>query len=331
MATISRIQRLLLSLFALPALTFSGPSYGQGAQDYPNRPITLVVPYPAGGIADVGARVLAKELTVRLKQTVLVDNKAGGSGIIGAEFVANAKPDGYTLLSAATGTLILAPVLRENLSYKLDSFDPIYGTQDTPLMIAVRSDTPYKSLADIVAAAKKSPGALTFATIGTGSIHHILAELWQNEAGIKLLHVPYKGAAPGFVDFLGGRIDVMIDYQMQLIPLAKDNRIRILAVAASKRVPALLDVPTFVESGYKSVLASAFGAIVAPAGTPKPIIQKLSDAFEDMFSTPEIQKYVEDRGSQALRLSGDRLSTYLKEEVSKAKQVVEQSKIKLDE
>lgn len=325
--------RLFSRLFALLIVPFlvSESSYAQDHQDYPNRPITLVVPYPAGGIADVGGRVLAKELSVRLKQTVLVDNKAGGSGIIGAEYVANAKPDGYTLLSAATGTLILAPVLRENLSYKLSSFEPIYGTQDTPLMIAVRADTPYKSLADVVAAAKKKPGALTFATIGTGSIHHILAELWQNEAGMKMLHVPYKGAAPGFVDFLGGRIDVMIDYQMQLAPLAKDGRIRILGVAAPARVPALPDVPTFVESGYKSVLASAFGAIVAPAGTPQPIIKKIADAFEDMFKSPEVIKYVEDRGSLALNLSGEKLDAYLKAEVEKAKKVVERSKIKLDE
>ena len=325
--------RLFSRLFALLIVPFlvSESSYAQDHQDYPNRPITLVVPYPAGGIADVGGRVLAKELSVRLKQTVLVDNKAGGSGIIGAEYVANAKPDGYTLLSAATGTLILAPVLRGNLSYKLSSFEPIYGTQDTPLMIAVRADTPYKSLADVVAAAKKKPGALTFATIGTGSIHHILAELWQNEAGMKMLHVPYKGAAPGFVDFLGGRIDVMIDYQMQLAPLAKDGRIRILGVAAPARVPALPDVPTFVESGYKSVLASAFGAIVAPAGTPQPIIKKIADAFEDMFKSPEVIKYVEDRGSLALNLSGEKLDAYLKAEVEKAKKVVERSKIKLDE
>lgn len=198
-------------------------------------------------------------------------------------------------------------------------------------MIAVRSDTPYKSLADVVAAAKKNPGALTFATIGTGSIHHILAELWQTEADMKMLHVPYKGAAPGFVDFLGGRIDVMIDYQLQLAPLAADGRIRILAVAAAERVPALPNVPTFVESGYKSVLASAFGAIVAPAGTPQPIIRKIADAFEDMFRSPEMIKYVEDRGSLALRLSGEKLDAYLKAEVEKAKQVVVQSKITLDD
>lgn len=324
-------RALLLSLLAVPLILFSAQSYGQDYQDYPNRPIVLVVPYPAGGIADIGGRVLAKELSVRLKQTVLVDNKAGGSGIIGAEFVANAKPDGYTLLSAATGTLVLAPVLRENLSYKLSSFEPIYGTQDTPLMIAVRADAPYKNLSDVVAAAKKKPGALTFATIGNGSIHHILAELWQKEAGMELLHVPYKGAAPGFVDFLGGRIDIMIDYQLQLAPLAQDGRIRILGVAAPARVPALPNVPTFVESGYKSVLASAFGAIVAPAGTPKPIVKKIADAFADMFRSPEIIKYVEDRGSLPLNLSGDKLDAYLKDETQKAKQVAEQSKIKLED
>lgn len=321
----------ILSILAVPFILFPESSYSQDHQDYPNRPITMVVPYPAGGIADIGGRVLAKELSARLKQPVLVDNKAGGSGIIGAEYVANAKPDGYTLLSAATGTLVLAPVLREKLSYSPSSFENIYGTQVTPLMIAVRADSPYKSVADVVAAAKKKPEALTFATIGNGSIHHILAELWQTDADMKLMHVPYKGAAPAFVDFLGGRIDVMIDYQMQLIPLASDGKIRILAVAAPERVPALPNVPTFSELGYKSVLASAFGAIVAPAGTPKPIIKKIADAFEDMFKTPEIKKYIEERGSQTLGLSGDKLDAYLKDEVEKAKQVAIKSGIKLDD
>lgn len=325
-----RFLRCALSLLVASFVLSSEKSFGGDHQGFPDRPITMVVPYPAGGIADIGGRVLAKELSVRLKQPVLVDNKAGGSGIIGAEYVANAKPDGYTLLSAATGTLVLAPLLRDKLSYSPNSFENIYGTQVSPLMIAVRSDSPYKSAADVVAAAKKKPDAITFATIGNGSIHHILAELWQTEAGMKLMHVPYKGASPAFVDFLGGRIDVMIDYQMQLAPLHKDGKVRILAVAAPERVPALPDVPTFAEQGYKSVLAAAFGAIVAPAGTPKPIIKKIADAFDDMFKSPEVKKYIEDRGSLALAISGDKLDAYLQEEFSKAKKAIEQSKIKLD-
>jgi tripartite-type tricarboxylate transporter receptor subunit TctC len=299
------------------------------ADDYPSRPISLVVTFPAGGIADSGARTIAKSLSGQLKQTIIVENKAGAAGIVGGEYVAHGKPDGYTLLTASNGIIATLPFLQKKLSFDpAKDFAPIHGISISPLVIAVRADAPYKTVAEIVEFAKKNPEKLNYATVGPGSVHHLLAETFQKEAGIKMTHIPYKGAAPAFVDFLGGVVDIMIDYQLGLLPLAEAGKIKLVAVASEGRLKAMPDVPTFVESGYKGVVFSAFTALFAPAATPKPIIQKLAASMSEVLKDPAVIKYYDDRGSQIMDgMGSDKLNIFLDSERAKTKETLERAGI----
>ncbi|MDQ8727167.1 tripartite tricarboxylate transporter substrate binding protein [Bradyrhizobium sp. LHD-71] len=309
---------------ALLAMLLPGPTF---AEDYPNRAMTLVVPFTAGGIADAGGRVVAKALSSLLGQPVVVENKAGAGGIVGAEFVANAKPDGYTLLIASNGVAVTYPFLYKKLSFDPQkNFTAVHGISISPLMIAVRASASYKTLPELIAYAKKNPGKVNYATVGQGSAHHMLGELLQKEAGVTMTQIPYKGATPAFTDFLGGVIDVMIDYQLQLAPLVEAGKIRALGVAAAERLPTMPDVPTFVEQGYKSVLVSAYSILLAPSGTPQPIIDKLAATVGDLLKDPAIVKYYGDRGSRLMTdYKPSELTAFLDEERKKTKQMIEQS------
>lgn len=319
-------MRRLITAFAALSVLSAVPAK---AQDYPNRPITLVVPFTAGGIADAGGRVVAKALSGILGQPVIVENKAGAGGIVGGEYVANAKPDGYTLLIASNGVAVTFPFLFKKLSFDPQkNFTPVHGISISPLMVAVRSDAPYKTLPELIDFAKKNPEKINFASVGQGSAHHMLAELLQKEAGIKMTHIPYKGASAAFTDFLGGSIDLMIDYQLQLAPLEEAGKIRILAVAAADRLPTMPKVPTFVEQGYKSVLVSAYSIVLATTGTPQPILDKLSAAVAQMLKDPEIVKYYAERGSRLMTGYGPKeLTEFLDKERAKTKQMIEQAGI----
>lgn len=300
------------------------------ADEYPTRPISLVVTFPAGGIADSGARTIAKALSGRLNQTIIVENKAGAAGIVGAEYAAHAKPDGYTLLTGSNGVVATAPFLHKKLSFDpAKDFAPIHGISISPLVIAVRADAPYKTLAELVEYAKKNPEKINYASVGPGSVHHLLGETFQKEAGIKMTHIPYKGAAPAFVDFLAGVIDVMVDYQLGLLPLAEAGKIKPIAVAAEGRLKAMPDVPTFVESGYKGVVFSAFTGLFAPGATPKPIIEKLSASMVEVLKDPAVVKYYDDRGSQIMEGMGpEKFNTFLEGERAKTKESLERAGIK---
>ena len=313
-------------LTALAALAIAGAAQ---AQDYPSRPITLVVPFTAGGIADSGGRVIAKALSGILGQPVIVENKAGAGGIVGGEYVANAKPDGYTLLTASNGVAVTYQFLFKKISFDPQkSFTPVHGVSITPLMVAVRSDAPYKTLPELIEYAKKNPEKINFATVGQGSAHHMLAELLMKEAGIKMTHIPYKGASAAFTDFLGGSIDLMIDYQLQLAPLAEAGKIKILAVASNDRLPTMPQVPTFAEQGFKSVVVSAYTIVLATAGTPQPILDKLTAAVAQLLKDPEIVKYYADRGSRLMIGYGPKeLTEFLDQERVKTKQMIEQAGI----
>lgn len=299
------------------------------ADQYPSRAISLVVTFPAGGIADSGARTIAKSLSSRLNQTIIVENKAGAGGIVGGEYVAHAKPDGYTLLTGSNGLVATLPFLHKKLSFDpAKDYAPIHGVSISPLVIAVRADAPYKTLAELVEYAKKNPEKLNYATVGQGTVHHLLAETFQKEAGIKMTHIPYKGAAPAFVDFLAGVVDVMIDYQLGLLPLAEAGKIKPIAVAADARLKAMPDVPTFVENGYKGVVFSAFTGLFVPAATPKPIVAKLAASMVEVLKDPAVIKYYDDRGSQIMDGMGpEKFSAFLDNERVKTKETLERAGI----
>ena len=311
----------------LTALFFCGPA---SAAEFPDRALTVVVPFTAGGIADAGGRTVAKAMSAILGQPVVVENKAGAGGIVGAEFVANSKPDGYNLLIASNGVAVTYPFLHKKLSFNPErDFTPVHGISISPLMIAVRSDAPYKTLPELIAYAKKNPDKVNYATVGQGSAHHMLAELLQKEAGVKMTQIPYKGGAPAYIDFLAGVIDVMIDYQLGFAPLVEAGKIRVLGVAAPERLPTMNQVPTFVEQGYKTVLVSAYSIVLAPSNTPKPVIEKLAATVKRLLEEPEIVKYYSDRGSRLMKGFGPaELAKFLEAERVKTKQMIELSGIK---
>jgi tripartite-type tricarboxylate transporter receptor subunit TctC len=232
-------------------------------------------------------------------------------------------------LTASNGVAVTYQFLFKKLSFDPQkSFAPVHGVSITPLMVAVRSDAPYKTLAELIEFAKKNPDKINFATVGQGSAHHMLAELLMKEAGIKMTHIPYKGASAAFTDFLGGSIDLMIDYQLQLAPLAEAGKIKILAVAANDRLPTMPQVPTFAEQGYKSVVVSAYTIVLATAGTPQPILDKLSAAVAQLLKDPEIIKYYNERGSRLMTGYGPKeLTEFLDQERVKTRQMIEQAGI----
>ena len=300
----------LLSIASLAlALVLAGPA---SAQDFPNRPMTLVVPWPAGGIADQGARVIAKAMAAILGKAIVIDNKPGAGGVIGGHFASNAKPDGYTMFYGSDTAMVGYPFLSKNPLYMPDkAFAPVHGVSASPFMIAVRSDAPYKTLPQLIDFARKNPGKINYFTVGQGSSLHLLMELLQKDANVKMTQVPYKGGPQGFQDFLGGQIDVMVDYQSGFAPLEASGKAIAIGVASTARMAGMPQVPTFVEQGYKSVVLGPFAVIAVPAETPRPIIDRLAAAAAQAHKDPEVVKFLVERGAVGLLTGPDETRTFL--------------------
>jgi tripartite-type tricarboxylate transporter receptor subunit TctC len=280
------------------ALAFTA---GASAQDYPNRPIIWIVPFTPAGQADTAARVLAKATGDRLGQQIIIENKPGAGGIVGAEIVMNAKPDGYTIFYGSSGPMGILPKLHKNISYDpVKSFVPIAAIAVSPLVLMVAPGKPYKTFKEFVDYAKKNPDKLTFSSVGIGSTQHLGAELLSMNIGVKMVHIPYKGSAPAVIDLLGGRIDVAFDNYLPNKGHLDAGKLIPMAVAAEKRLSSLPDVPTIGELGYPDVVMSSWSSFAAPAGTPQPIIDKLADAFLAVMADPATIKFYNDAGSTIL-------------------------------
>src|SRR5581483_6015135 len=250
------------------------------AADYPSRPIRLVVPYAAGGPTDVQARLIAEYLGRDLKQTVFVENKAGAQGAIGAEAVAHAEPDGYTLLFTASSVLELNPILYKKLSYDPDrELRVIAIVTDQPSIMVVHPSVPAKSIAEFVAYAKQNPGKLNFGSAGTGGVGHLSGEMFKLMAGIEMTHVPYKGAGPALADLISGHIQVTFETLGTALPPIRAGLLRPLAVSSSERVPDLPDLPTIAESGYPDYRSTVWYGAAAPAGVPAEIVEAIRASF----------------------------------------------------
>ena len=299
------------------------------AQDYPTRPITWVVPFPPGGVTDNGARTVAKVLSEKLGQPVIIENKPGAGGIVGTEYVVNAKPDGYTFLYASNGPLVTYQFLYKKLSYDPQtSITPVHGMADSPMLMMVRADAPYKTLAEFIDYAKKNPDKLNYFSVGNGSTQHLATELLLKEAGIKMAHIPYKGTSPGLTDLLGGVIDVMFDYAVVMKPQVDAGKLRPLAVTGAKRLANMPEVPTFAEQGFPGVVFTAWATIVFPAGVPQAIVNKLADAFGKSLEDPGVVKYFQDQGAGIMQgVRGEKLADFLAVEKVKMKKIVEQAGI----
>lgn len=277
-------RRFTALLASLPAV-----ATGVFAQsNYPEKPITLIVPYGTGTITDIVARRVSNEMTSMLGRPIIVDNKPGASAQIGSQAVARSAPDGYTLLMAGDHTMCVNPAQYSKLTYKTSEFTPVAGISMLPLILTVSATLPVKTFADLVALAKSKPGTLSFASPGTGTPAHLLGELLKSEAKIDMVHVPYQSAAQLIPDLIEGRISLMIYPYQPVKPFIDTGKLRALASTTEQRVPWMRDVPTFAELGHPKMLQSSWLAVYTPAGTPADRIARLSDAFKKALEKPDV-------------------------------------------
>ena len=301
------------------------------AQPYPNHAIRLVVPFPAGGTTDILARAAAQKLTEALGQSVVVDNRPGAGGNIGAELVAKAAPDGYTLLMGTVGTHAINPSLYAKMPYDhIKDFVPIILVAGVPNVLVVNPSLPIHSVADLIKLAKAKPGTINFASSGSGTSIHLSGELFKTMAGVDMTHVPYKGSAPALTDVMGGQVQIMFDNLPSSLALIKSGKLRAVAVTSLQRAPALPDVPTIAESGLPGFEASSWFGILAPAGTPAPIVAKINAEVNKWLQSPEAKEQLLAQGAAAAGGSPEQFVAHIRAETDKWAKVVKASGAKVD-
>ena len=297
--------------------------------DYPNRPIRLIVTVPPGGAADFIARLVGAKVSEALAQPVLVENRGGAGGTIAADAVAKAAPDGYTLLQNSITTHGVGPHLYSKLPYDpVKDFAAVSGLALLPLVMAVNAELPFKNVEETVAASKKSN--LNFASSGNGGAPHMAAELFKSVTGASVTHVPYKGSGPAVADLVGGRVQIMFDAPPSLIAHVRSGKLRVLAAASAQRNRLLPEVPTFAELGYPKIAVSLWYGLLAPAGTPMPIIQKLNREVVKALDAPDVRERLLAQGAEPMPGTPEAFASFMQEEMAKWAPVVKQAGIKLD-
>jgi tripartite-type tricarboxylate transporter receptor subunit TctC len=317
---------LAFSLLLLPGLW---PLTSQAA--FPDKPIKIIVGFPAGGPLDTHGRLLADKLQTALGQPVIIDYKAGAGGSVGAEFVAKSAADGYTLMLANTGVMVINPAIYPKLPYAtLKDFVPIARTAQQPLALVVHPSVPANTVQELIALAKKKPGQLNYGSAGNGGSSHLVPEMFKNRTGTFIVHIPYRGSAPAMTDLLGGQVQLMAES----IPLAaqyvKQGKLRALAITGRERNLALPDVPTFAEAGVKGMEVMGFYGVMAPAGTPKDVLAKLSDAFKQVLDNADVRKSMVSQGADPAYLGADAFGAYLEQQMPVWAKAVKDSGAKLD-
>jgi tripartite-type tricarboxylate transporter receptor subunit TctC len=312
--------------FALCALA-STAAWSQSAP-YPTKPIRFVVPFVAGGPTDIQGRMLGEKLGQRLGQQVIVDNRGGAGGNIGMELTAKAPPDGYTIVIATVGTWAVNPHLYKLPFDVVKDFAPITQVSTSPGVLVVHPSVPAKSVKELIALAKAHPNELNYGSSGVGGFGHICGELFTLMSGTKMTHIPYKSSAPSMTDVMSGQIQVLFNNMIATVPHVKANRVRALATTGAKRSPALPDLPTIEESGVKGYENSSWSAVAAPAGTPRPIMDRLSREFTEILKLPDIQQKHADVGAEIVASTPEQFHAYLKSEVAKFGKLVKAAGIK---
>jgi tripartite-type tricarboxylate transporter receptor subunit TctC len=306
---------------ALAVLALASTAF---AQEYPSRPLTYVVPFTPGGVTDNGARTIAKVLTEKIGQTVIVENKPGAGGIVGAEYVAQAKPDGYTFMYTSSGPVGAFAYRYKKLSFDpFTAFTPVHGMAFSPMIAVVNANAPYKTFKELIDFAKKNPEGINYYSTGPGSSNHLVSELLMKSAGFKMTQVPYKGSSPAMTDLLAGVIQVVWEYPVVLKPLIDAGKLRPIGITSEERMPLLPEIPTFVEQGYPDAVFTGWAIISVPAGTPQPIVDKLAKAYSATLDDPAIKKYFQDQGAGVLQgYSGEKLRKFIDAENAKYKDLI---------
>ena len=318
-------------LLGMGALLCLAPGNGALAQSYPAKPIRIVVAFAPGGPSDFAARVISQRLPKLLGQQVVVDNRAGAGGLVGAEHVAKSQPDGYTLLIANVGMLSVARYLYSKLPYDpAKDFAPITNLIGGPSWLIVHPSVPVHSAKELIALAKARPGQLTYGSAGVGQVSHLNGELFKIMAGVDIVHVPYKGTGQITPDLIGGQISMSFSTDIQNLLFAKAGKLRMLAVTSLKRSPAAPEVPTVDESGLKGFEVLNWNGIVAPAGTPREIIALLNRDFVKVIQLPEVKQLVGAQGNIVIGDTSEEFGAYIRAESDKWSKVIKQLGIKLD-
>ena len=328
------LHAVRLLKFILPflvAVAFSAFAAASFAQTYPNRPVRLVVPFPAGGTTDILARAIAQKLSESLGQSFVVDNRPGAGGNIGSDVVAKSAPDGYTLLMGTVGTHAINPGLYPKMPYDhVKDFAPVVLVAGVPNVLVVNPNVPVKT---VVALAKDKPGSINFASSGSGTSIHLSGELFKSLTGTQITHVPYKGSSPALTDLIGGQVQIMFDNLPSAMPHIKGGTLRAIALTSSKRAPALPDLPTIAESGIPSLAgfeASSWFGIFAPAGTPREVVTRINAEANRALQSPEMKEKLLAQGAEAVGNTPEYFADYIRAETTKWAKVVKDSGAKVD-
>jgi len=324
------LNKSLVSLAAVAVLSFSATANGQSASNYPSKPIKIVVPFPAGGTSDVLARLFGQKITENWGQPVVVENRPGSSGNLGADLVAKSTPDGYTLVLMDVGNLVISPALFKLPFNVVNDFEPVGMVAYSPHLLAVSTKVPANTPAELVAYAKAQKGKLNYAVAaGMGSASHLAGVMYAQRSGIEWGYVPYKGGAQAITDLMGGQVDVMFNGMVATYPQVKAGKIKLIAVSSLKRNAQMPDTPTVAES-LPGFLTGSFQGLLAPAGTPKPIVDKLNAEIQRIAAIPEIKERLVTLGAEPSNMTPEQFAQWVRTEIPAMAKIVKDEKITVE-
>ena len=330
----SKIHRTIVTAVAgallLASGFFAGGVRAQDVSAYPGKPIRIIVPFPAGGTADILPRVLGEKLSARFGQTITIENRAGAAGNIGAEAVFKSEPDGYTLLSAPPPPLVINPSLYAKLAFDASQFVPVTIIAAVPNVLLIHPKVPVNTMAEFIAYAKANPDKLNYASQGSGTTSHLTAEMFKSMAGVRITHVPYKGTAPALTDLLGGQVDMMFDNLGVSAQHVRSGKLKALAVGSAKRVSSLPAVPTVIEAGIAGFNAVTWFGVVAPPKTLPEIAAKLSAAIAEVLKHPDVIKRLQDLSAEPVGGTPAETAAFMKDEAERWKRVIQSANVKVD-
>ena len=324
-------RRSLLTIACVAAGTAFTPLAVLAQAAYPAKPIRLIVPFPPGGGTDILSRLVAQKLTESAKWTVVADNRAGAGGTIGITEAAKAAPTGYDLVMGQKDNMVVGPWLYKNLPWDpTKDFAPIAHVAYTPVIIATSANSRFKTLADVVAAAKAAPDTITYGSPGNGTTIHLAGDQFEKAAGIKLRHIPYKGSNPALMDALAGNVDLLVSSVPSAMAQVKAGKLRPLAVTSAKRSTSLPDVPTVAESGFKGFDMSTWYGLLMPAGTPVAVVTQMNGAVNKLLATPEMQKAIQDQGAEPLAMTPEAFTQQLQRDYQGMEKIVRDAGVKIE-